>query len=65
MSLLAIKIPPDNHRSVSLDTVRGQLLYEIQGRYYYNPDVIADLSGIRLEALAVDRVRVSGVNGEF
>ena len=48
---------------VTLDTVRGQFLYELQGSFYYNPDVIADVSQIRFEQLDRDRVRVSGVKG--
>ena len=54
----------DSACSVNVDTVKGQLVYEIQGRYYYNPDVIADLSGIRFEETGLDRVHVSGITGE-
>ncbi|KIW88204.1 uncharacterized protein Z519_11315 [Cladophialophora bantiana CBS 173.52] len=53
----------DQNGIVTVDTVRGQLLYEIQGPFYYNPDVIADLSGIRLEQVAQDKVYVSGFKG--
>ncbi|KPM44927.1 hypothetical protein AK830_g1615 [Neonectria ditissima] len=50
---------------VTEDTVRAQILYELQGHLYLNPDVVADLSGIRVEAEpgVRDRVRVSGVVG--
>ncbi|OQV06041.1 hypothetical protein CLAIMM_10679 [Cladophialophora immunda] len=48
---------------VTVDTVRGQLLYEIQGPFYYNADVIADLSGIKVEQIGPDRVHVSGFKG--
>lgn len=49
---------------VSTDTLRGQLVYELQGNFYYNPDVIADLSGIDMEQLSQDKVRISGVKGK-
>lgn len=50
---------------VTEDTVRAQILYELQGHLYLNPDVVADLSHIKIEAEqdAPDRVRVSGVTG--
>ncbi|OAL34486.1 hypothetical protein AYO20_06329 [Fonsecaea nubica] len=48
---------------VTVDTVRGQLLYEIQGQFYYNPDVIADLSGLKVEQVDKDKVYVSGFKG--
>lgn len=48
---------------MNLDTVRGQFLYELQGTYYYNPDVIADLSSIQLEQLGKNKVHVSGIKG--
>ncbi len=48
---------------VSVGTVTAQLLYEIAGPLYANPDVVADFSTIRLEQLDRDRVRVSGVTG--
>lgn len=49
---------------VNVDTLRGQLLYEIQGLYYYNPDVIADLTYVTIQQAASDQVRLSGVRGE-
>jgi hypothetical protein len=49
---------------VSVGTVTAQLLYEIQGPRYLNPDVVARFDSIRLEQEGPDRVRVSGVKGE-
>jgi hypothetical protein len=49
---------------VSVGTVTAQLLYEIGGPLYANPDVVADFSTIRVEELGPDRVRVSGVRGQ-
>jgi hypothetical protein len=48
---------------VSVGTVTAQLLYEIGGPLYRNPDVIADFSTISLEQAGPDRVAVSGVRG--
>jgi len=49
---------------VSVGTVTAQLLYEIQGPRYLNPDATARFDSIRLESDGPDRVRVSGVKGE-
>ncbi|MGC2655023.1 MAG: acyclic terpene utilization AtuA family protein, partial [Mycobacterium sp.] len=49
---------------VSVDTVTAQLLYEITGARYANPDVTARIDSIELSADGADRVRVSGVAGE-
>ena len=44
--------------------ITGQLLYELQGELYLNPDVVADLSGIKIEDTATpNRVFVSGMTG--
>ncbi|KEF59614.1 uncharacterized protein A1O9_04460 [Exophiala aquamarina CBS 119918] len=48
---------------VTTDTVRGQFLYEIQGSFYYNPDVIADITRINFDQVGKDSVQVSGVRG--
>ncbi|OBH95846.1 acyclic terpene utilization AtuA family protein [Mycobacterium sp. E2733] len=50
---------------VSVDTVTAQLLYEITGARYANPDVTARMDTIALSASeGPDRVRISGVRGE-
>ncbi|MGA8331414.1 MAG: acyclic terpene utilization AtuA family protein, partial [Mycobacterium sp.] len=49
---------------VMVDTVTAQLLYEIAGARYANPDVTARIDTIELSSDGPDRVRVSGVIGE-
>jgi hypothetical protein len=49
---------------VSVGTVTAQLLYEIGGPRYANPDVVARLDSIRLADEGPDRVRIDGVKGE-
>jgi len=49
---------------VSVDTVTAQLLYEITGARYANPDVTARMDSVQLSADGTDRVRISGVIGE-
>ncbi len=49
---------------VSVDTVTAQLLYEIGGPAYLNPDVTARFDSIALAADGPDRVRISGVRGD-
>jgi len=48
---------------VSVGTVTAQLLYEIGGVEYLNPDVTALFDTIQLEQVAPDRVGVTGVRG--
>jgi hypothetical protein len=55
---------PDADGAVTIGTVTAQLLYEIQGRWYANPDVVADLTSVQLEQLAEDVVGVSGTVGQ-
>ncbi|MGB6245639.1 MULTISPECIES: acyclic terpene utilization AtuA family protein [Gordonia] len=50
--------------AVQLGTVTAQLLYEVQGPRYYNPDATARLDTIALSDDGPDRVRISGVKGE-
>jgi hypothetical protein len=49
--------------TVTVDTVTAQLVYEIQGEQYLNPDVTTHFSTIQLAQEGMDRVRVSGVKG--
>ena len=49
---------------VSVGTVTAQLLYEIEGPLYLNPDVVARFDTIRLQDDGPDRVLVTGVRGE-
>ena len=49
---------------VSVGTVTAQLLYEIGGPRYANPDVVARFDTIALAPDGPDRVRVSGCRGE-
>ncbi len=55
---------PGTGGQVSLETVTAQLLYEVTGARYANPDVTARLDTVALSADGPDRVRISGVAGE-
>ena len=50
--------------AVTRDTVTAQLLYEIAGARYANPDATLRVDSITLSADGADRVRISGVKGE-
>ncbi|WP_435061183.1 acyclic terpene utilization AtuA family protein [Amycolatopsis thermoflava] len=49
--------------AVTVDTVTAQLVYEIQGPHYLNPDVTVHLDTVRLTAAGPDRVAVTGATG--
>ncbi len=49
--------------AVTVDTVTAQLMYEIQGARYLNPDVILHVDSIALSQQGPDRVLLSGVRG--
>jgi hypothetical protein len=49
---------------VSVGTVTAQLLYEITGPRYLNPDVTTRFDSIALEQVGPDRVAITGVRGE-
>lgn len=55
---------PGSGGRVDVGTVTAQLLYEIGGPRYHNPDVTARFDSIRLDEVGPDRVRISGVAGE-
>jgi hypothetical protein len=55
---------PGTGGAVTIETVTAQLLYEIGGARYANPDVTARFDTIELSADGPDRVRIGGVLGE-
>lgn len=55
---------PGTGGQVSVGTVTAQLLYEITGARYANPDVTARFDAIDIADDGPDRVRISGVRGE-
>jgi len=55
---------PGTGGAVTVDTVTAQLLYEITGARYANPDVTARVDSICVDADGPDRVRISGAVGE-
>lgn len=55
---------PGTGGAVTVDTVTAQLLYEIGGARYANPDATLRLDSIRLSAEGPDRVRLHSVRGE-
>ncbi|MCH9668655.1 MAG: DUF1446 domain-containing protein [Actinomycetia bacterium] len=55
---------PGTDGAVTTDTVTAQLLYEISGPRYANPDATLRVDSIKLSDDGPDRVRVGGVSGE-
>ena len=55
---------PGTGGRVSVDTVTAQLLYEITGARYANPDATLRIDSLELAADGEDRVRISGARGE-
>jgi hypothetical protein len=55
---------PGTGGRVDVGTVTAQLLYEIGGARYANPDVTLRVDSVRLDSDGPDRVRISGVTGE-
>jgi hypothetical protein len=54
---------PGTGGAVTVGTITAQLLYEIQGLEYANPDATVRLNSIRLEQQGRDRVRVHDIRG--
>ena len=54
---------PGTGGAVTRDTVTAQLVYEIGGPAYLNPDVTTHLDTATLEDLGDDRVQIRGVKG--
>ncbi|MEU5264203.1 acyclic terpene utilization AtuA family protein [Amycolatopsis sp. NPDC021455] len=54
---------PEDGGAVTVDTVTAQLMYEIQGPRYLNPDVTWHTDSITLAQEGPDRVRVTGARG--
>lgn len=51
--------------AINLMTVKEQLLYEVHDpAYYITPDIVADFTTAKLEQIAENRVRVSGIGGK-
>jgi hypothetical protein len=55
--------PENSNGVVTVDTTKAQLLYEIQGPYYLNPEVVAHIDEAKLEEVGRDRVKLSGIKG--
>jgi hypothetical protein len=55
---------PGSGGLVSVGTVTAQLLYEIDGPAYANPDVVARFDTVQLEQQGPDRVLLHGTRGE-
>jgi hypothetical protein len=55
---------PGTDGAVTVGTVTAQLLYEVTGGRYANPDVTARIDSVQLSEDGPDRVRISGAVGE-
>ncbi|MEX0757541.1 MAG: acyclic terpene utilization AtuA family protein, partial [Acidimicrobiia bacterium] len=56
--------PDGSGGEVTVGTVTSQLLYEVGGPRYHNPDVTVRMDSISIEQLDTYRVRLSGIRGE-
>ncbi|MFO0736756.1 MAG: acyclic terpene utilization AtuA family protein [Labilithrix sp.] len=55
---------PGSAGAVTVGTVTAQLVYEVSGPRYLNPDVVTRLDTIQLSEEGEDRVAIRGVQGE-
>lgn len=55
--------PKGTNGAVTVDIIKGQIMYEIQGPYYLNPDVIAKIDKAHLEEVGPNRIRLTGIVG--
>ena len=53
----------DEAGHVTIDTVKAQLNYEIQGPEYLNPDVVLHIDSIELSEEGPDRIKLSAAKG--
>jgi ribosomal protein L7Ae-like RNA K-turn-binding protein len=63
-SVIITKVP-EGRGFVDEDTVKHQLVYEIQGNLYVNPDVVADLHYLSIHQVGKDRVEIRNVRGSI
>ncbi|KIV99688.1 uncharacterized protein PV09_08679 [Verruconis gallopava] len=56
-----VTMQKDRDGMVTIDTCKAQLLYEIQGPFYYNSDVVAVLDKIKIEQKGENMVHVSNI----
>jgi hypothetical protein len=54
---------PQTNGAVTVDTCKAQLVYEIQGPSYLNPDVLALIDEANLKQVGENRVLVTGIGG--
>lgn len=63
MGQCIITKPKNSNGAVTVDTIKAQFLYEIQGSRYLNPDVIAKIDQVQLTEIGPNRVSMTGVTG--